>query len=176
MSFVALLVVLTSASVIAALALDRGRRRWRLALRIGFSLALAAAGMLNLWRLGLRGVEASCADLVGCLVVSPFADACYQLLNAALILPRSCAPVTGWIVFLEMAWRIVSRDADPLVPLAFVHGGLGDRVFEASIAAWALYVGGSLPAAGAAVRRRFGGEARQTPASPPIQPDRSEDQ
>lgn len=160
MSFVALLAVSTFASVIAALALDRERRRWSLALRIGFSLALAAAGTLNLWRLGLKGVEASCVDLVGCLVVSPFADACYQLLNAALIVPRSCAPVTGWIVFLEMGWRIVSRETDPIAPLSFttlsvVQGELGERLFEASIAAWALYVGGSLPAARAALRGRL---------------------
>ena len=160
MSFVALLAVSTFASVIAALALDRERRRWRLALRIGFSLALAAAGTLNLWRLGLKGVEASCADVVGCLVVSPFADACYQLLNAALIVPRSCAPVTGWIVFLEMGWRIASRESDPIAPVSFaalaaLQGELGERLFEAAIAIWALFVGGSLPAARAALRRRL---------------------
>jgi len=157
LSFVALLVVSTLASVIVTLALDREPRRWSLALRIGFSLALAAAGTLNLWRMGLKGVEASCVDLVGCLVVSPFADACYQLLNAALIVPRSCAPVTGWIVFLEMGWRIASRQTDPIAPLsfAFVQGELGERLFEASIAAWALHVGGSLPAARAALRGRL---------------------
>ncbi|ATQ41682.1 hypothetical protein [Caulobacter mirabilis] len=174
MSFAALLLLSTLTAWIVVLAVERRAPGLQRTLRLGLAATLVIAGTLNLWRLGLKGVVASCPDPFTCLVLSRFADAIYQLLNAAFLAPRSFAPLTGWIIFLEMGWRLVSQASDPLVPIPMLANPLGDRLFEIGLAAWALYASDSLPAA-ARLLARIGVRRRRRVAPSPEPVSRSTD-
>ncbi len=168
MSFAALLLPSTLVAWIAVLAVERRAPGLQRTLRLGLAAALVIAGTLNLWKLGPKGVVAACPDPFTCLVLSRFADAIYQLLNAAFLAPRAFAPLTGWIIFVEMTWRLVSQASDPLAPIPMAAGPLGDRLFEIGLAAWALYASDSLPAAARLLARIGVRRRRPVPAPEPV--------